>query len=402
MKFKVYMKGNRQIISFQTTLDDFVNGLKTSFKELFNKYFGCKKSKLVEVSEEFQVSVNNRISYVIPVCPRCGSKKIHKRGSDSRYKKGLLGDVFKFEEQSYGCKKCGKRFKVEGHGLIEKGNRYLNCVKDVCKELEYIGHQAYRKTSEIYENILRIPISHQSVYDWSILNTKEDIWNGKYNYSGYYIYDEQFVNIFGERFYRLLLFDGILNIPVFERIVKNRTRNNILEFLKDSTKNKKFISLTTDLLPSYHSIINELGVKHQLCRFHLYQMIYDNAFRYIKRAKIKENEVPTILENLKPLTEVFLANSKKEALKRLDHYLMNEHSIPREILTFIKKHIKKYFDKYMEHLNDPNIPITSNSAERYFGSTLRSDEKKLYKTINGLTSHLKYEMRRWTVKYGNI
>ena len=57
-------------------------------------------------------------------------------------------------------------------------------------------------------------------------NHEESISNEKFEYSGYYLYDEQFLRLNGTRHYRLTLFDAILNIPVTKRIVHRRIPKN--------------------------------------------------------------------------------------------------------------------------------------------------------------------------------
>ena len=101
-------------------------------------------------------------------------------------------------------------------------------------------------------------------------NHEETINNEKFEYSGYYLYDEQFLRLNRVRHYRLTLFDPILNIPVSERIVRRRMPKNTKKFILDSTENKLFICLTTDLFPMYRNVPDEIGVKHQLYTFHLF------------------------------------------------------------------------------------------------------------------------------------
>ena len=50
-------------------------------------------------------------------------------------------------------------------------------------------------------------------------------------------------------------------------------QKNTKKFILDSTANKPFICLTTDLFPMYRNVADEIGVKHQLCIFHLFQTI---------------------------------------------------------------------------------------------------------------------------------
>ena len=60
---------------------------------------------------------------------------------------------------------------------------------------------------------------------------------------GFFTYDEQYIRINGRKFYRLLLWDDVLNIPVAERIVSKKTNENIIKFLKDNTKGENFFCL---------------------------------------------------------------------------------------------------------------------------------------------------------------
>ena len=133
-----------------------------------------------------------------------------------------------------------------------------------------INHFVINKYFEIF---LKIRVSHQTIKNWSNKNHKETINNKEFEYSGYYLYDEQFLRLNGVRHYRLTLFDAILNVPVSERIVRRRIPKNTKKFILDSTKNKPFICLTTDLFPMYRNVSDEMGVNHQLCTFHLFQTI---------------------------------------------------------------------------------------------------------------------------------
>lgn len=57
----------------------------------------------------------------------------------------------------------------------------------------------------------------------------ETINNKELEYSGHYLYDEQFLRLNGTKHYRLTLFDAILNIPVSERIVRHRIPKKTLK-----------------------------------------------------------------------------------------------------------------------------------------------------------------------------
>jgi len=92
----------------------------------------------------------------------------------------------------------------------------------------------------------------------------------KTDYSGYYCYDKQWIKLNGLRHYGFTLHDYILNISVTEEISSDKGYKTIKEFINSLTKDKNFYSLTTDGLPEYKDITDELGVVHQLCISHNY------------------------------------------------------------------------------------------------------------------------------------
>ena len=191
-----------------------------------------------------------------------------------------------------------KNSKIYNNPLIGKKNKqFLQEIMDKIPGIMKIGYQSLRKISKYFEIFLRIHVSHQTIKNWSNKNHKETINNEKFEYSGYYLYDEQFLRLNGVRHYRLTLFDAILNVPILERIVRRRILKNTKKFILDSTKNKPFICLTTDLFPMYHNVADEIGVNHQLCTFHLFQTINHKLKVYCRRNKINKKQRKHIYEN---------------------------------------------------------------------------------------------------------
>jgi len=102
--------------------------------------------------------------------------------------------------------------------------------------------------------------------------------------------------------YRLALFDHILNIPVNEKIMQDKKYNTIKQFIQESTKDKPLKTITTDHVPEYKNIMDELQVKHQLCIFHFYKMIGDKLYTILrskKGSKEEKNTIKTILQRNK-------------------------------------------------------------------------------------------------------
>ena len=163
-----------------------------------------------------------------------------------------------------------KNSKIYNNALIDENKQFLQEIMDKIPEIMKIECQSLRKISKYFEIFLKIHVSPQTIKNWSNKNHKETINNEEFEYSGYYLYDEQFLRLNGVRHYRLTLFDTILNVPILERIVCRRILKNTKKFILDSTKNKPFICLTTDLFPMYSNVADEIGVNQQLCTLHLF------------------------------------------------------------------------------------------------------------------------------------
>ena len=195
------------------------------------------------------------------------------------------------------AKNVEKNSKIYNNPVIGKNKQFLQEIMDKIPGIMKIECQSLRKISKYFEIFLGIRVSHQTIKNWSNKNHKETINNEEFEYSGHYLYDEQFLRLNGVRHYRLTLFDAILNVPVSKRIVRRRILKNTKKFILDSTKNKPFICLTTDLFPMYHNVADEIGVNHQLCIFHLFQTINHKLKVYCRRNKINKKQRKHIYEN---------------------------------------------------------------------------------------------------------
>ena len=183
-----------------------------------------------------------------------------------------------------------KNSKIYNNPLIGKNKQFLQEIMDKIPGIMKIRYQSLRKISKYFEIFLKIHVSHQPIKNWPNKNHKETINNEEFEYSGYYSYDEQFLRLNEVRHYKLTLFDAILNVPVSKRIERRRILKNTKKFILDSTKNKPFICLTTDLFPMYRNVADEIGVNHQLCIFHLFQTINHKLKVYCRRNKINKNK----------------------------------------------------------------------------------------------------------------
>lgn len=391
---------NSNINFIQLKLFDFFEE-KIDYEKIISKRLN-KNLKIENSNQKLFLDENNLFSYVDPVCPICGSHKIIKKGTITKNKQNTSGKQTKFKEQQYQCKKCNKKFGIHNNPLIKDNKQFLQEIMDKIPGIMKIGYQSLRKISKYFELFLGIQISHQTIKNWSNKNHEEIINNKKLDYSGYYLYDEQFLRINGVRHYRLTLYDAILNIPVAEKIVRNRIPSNTKKFIIESTENKPFFCLTTDLFPMYRNITDELNVNHQLCIFHLFKTINHKIKVYCRQNKITEKEKQNIYNNAEELKNCFREKSVKKAIDKFKQYLEKYNAIPTVLKDFIRKHIINHFHRYVQYLDNEKIERTSNKVENYYRQTNPEKIKKIYKTKKGILTFLDYQMQNWTEKHGKI
>ena len=95
-----------------------------------------------------------------------------------------------------------------------------------------------------------VEISHQSIEN-ILLNSNYQFNYENWTYSGYYLFDSLWVKINGEWSYILALFDVKLNTLVSVKLVESEDSKAIYQFLNESLRNQKKISIGTDLKHEY-------------------------------------------------------------------------------------------------------------------------------------------------------
>ena len=81
-------------------------------------------------------------------------------------------------------------------------------------------------------------------------------------------------------------------------MVKSEDSKTIYNFLKESLRNQKKISIGTDLKHEYREAIDKLHVKHHFCKFHVKQAMNKRFKDYFDKNPISEEE-KDLLSNLK-------------------------------------------------------------------------------------------------------
>jgi len=164
------------------------------------------------------------------------------------------------------AKKCNKKFNSDISEIIEDNSNFTYDFKSKCLELVGLFFGSVRNIAYKVKKDTGIHISHQTIENW-ILEYKKENKESKNRYSGYYIFDVEWVKIRGVWNYRFTLFDSKQDIIVADEIYFKENSKNIKEFLEQNTRNKNRIAITSDLDEKYKPIIEELGFKYQWCYF---------------------------------------------------------------------------------------------------------------------------------------
>lgn len=133
----------------------------------------------------------------------------------------------------------------------------INCIKNLY-QIYGAGLHKIRFNLKQEHNI---EISHQSIEN-ILLKSYYEFDYENWSYSGYYLFDSLWVKINGVWMYLLALFDVKLNTIVSIKLVESEYSETIYQFLDDSLRNQKKISIGTDLKHEYRKSIDKLKVKH--------------------------------------------------------------------------------------------------------------------------------------------
>ncbi|GAB6054785.1 hypothetical protein JCM15415_01010 [Methanobacterium movens] len=92
-------------------------------------------------------------------------------------------------------------------------------------------------------------------------------------------------------------------------------------------------------MPLYKNIMDYIGVKHQLCVFHLFKMIGDKIYKKLRSKKVTEREKISLCLYFTDIKNIFRTYNSKNSQKRLNKLLEDFNIIPRLLQRFIKQKI---------------------------------------------------------------
>lgn len=360
--------------------------------------FGCQniEDNLIRLEKHGKIYFKNKIA----VCPSCNSRNTVKNGT---YERKLI--FLRIGEQictiqKYKCKKCGKVFYSDLSSLVYLNSNITLPVIECIKNLYQIYGAGLHKIRFNLKQEHNIEISHQSIEN-ILLKSDYEFDYENWSYSGYYLFDSLWVKINGVWMYLLALFDVKLNTIVSIKLVESEDSETIYQFLDDSLRNQKKISIGTDLKHEYRKSIDKLKVKHHFCKFHVKQRINKRFRNYFDKNKLDEKSIDRLI-NLKQLIFQLLDAETLDESKNIRDKLIN---FKCENNKFIKKllwnFIIPHFKKLTTHLENQYIPSTNNKIENIFQKVFPKHIKRTMKIENGLLKRFMLKLNHWNIKNEN-
>ena len=373
----------------------------------------------------------------------------------------------KKQKYYYYSKNNKKYMTTSWESYIKKNCNYTLQIQNYRFMQSQIFYVSYDNTAELMCEDKDLDISRQSIYNYEreycqihLAKREAELWDKinklEIEASGYYHYDEEYIKINGDVYVRLSLIDAHTRIIINDIIVPKDEfdKDYIKMFFKESLNGLKLDTIITDGHRSYPEIIDELGAKHQLCRFHIMQILmkpYNKKVRALeRRIESYENKITKKQEKIKKLAEEYpygpgktpksdkkanknvndrrkLKMEKSELSSKLAEYTkelkeikmykdeikkifkfkslkasMNKfHSIydkneelPTFVYEFLKNLLKK-IERALAFTQDPSIPKTNNLVELFYKVTFPGKIKRIYRTLEGAQNRIRMNNLRW-------
>ncbi|HLD00900.1 MAG TPA: hypothetical protein VJC39_04090 [Candidatus Nanoarchaeia archaeon] len=344
-------------------------------------------------------------------CESC-KKKLKRKGT---YTKDITlpgGATILLTFHQYSCKYCKKKVDRRLGSWFTNGERYSSNIKSDAARL-YLSHlSSYDTVREELNKIYGISLSKRSVRRWlhSAGNTAEQTLQAEKEFSGHFIYDEEYMKIFlgdvgkkGSKLQRvevyLLLYIDALTGKTILMLSDSLDKSVLIKyweiFAKWTLKNNiPFITLTTDGKREYNTMIKELNcslhmnVEHSYCIFHFKKNLYEACNKYLFGViQTKKNLPEHVLSQIKEIESLVDQPTRDDFLNAIKTITPQKQTFIAPLQDQIER-VSRYSENYALHKKYPFLR-TTNMAERWFGQTKPEKVKKGFKTKNGLIKVLR-------------
>ena len=333
-----------------------------------------------------------------------------------------------------------------------------------------IFYASYENTTDLINEKNNLNITRQSVYlyereacminlakkeqkIWKTINKLEIKPSGKYNY------DEEYIKINKEVYVRLSLIDAHTRIIINDILIPRNQFNKeyIKSFFITSLNGFSLDTIITDGYRAYPQIIDKIGAKHQLCRFHIMENLMkpinkrinilerkikshknkieennqkiqilkakyphkqgrppkkDNKAQkninnrknlkrensqYTQKLSKYNNEKTQILHYKDRIKKIFDVKSYKTGINKINKLLDKKDELPDFIHDFLKNLIKK-IERALAFTKDESLPKTNNLVELFYKVTFPGKIKRIYRTVEGAMNRIRLNNIKWMEK----
>jgi hypothetical protein len=370
-----------------------------------------------------------------PACPICSIPMVHN--GYNPYTKQGLGEI---NIGRYKCSNCSSTQEEDRSFWEDMKTLLFDSFNDFFQLLRY-HNVSYDGISAIMAFIF--PRSKSTIFRaFNEEMEQEDIPISENIHMVHY--DEQHPKEGRCQKYRLTLLDAKTQRTIADELFEDKSPETITEFLRKNLDTSEPVFIVTDFDKRYPDILKEIfGDKlvHQYCLMHLNKLIVSDfpekttieqellKYRLLNIFYNRENEIKFLEELLSEEPSVINNEEKhqewskkaKKEFSRFRHELKLERRRKKENLPFNSLEKAKYnFSKLMESIRTydeviqkrlwminkhwlnltlfhylPGAPATNNPIESYYSKSLKTDNKKQFRTDKGIENQIKLtEMRR--------
>ena len=370
-----------------------------------------------------------------PVCSICNTPMVHN-GYNPHTKNGLG----KLNIGRYKCSNCGITHEEDYSFWEDMKTLLFDTFNDFFQLLRY-HNVSYDGISDLMDFIF--PRSRSTIFRAFYKEMEQETIPCSENIHMVH-YDEQHPKEGRCQKYRLTLLDAKAQRTIADELFKDKSPETIKKFLQKNLDASEPVFIVTDFDKRYPDILKEIfrdKLVHQYCLMHLNKLIVNDfpknttigqellKYRLLNIFYNRENEIKFLEElqseernviNNKEKHQEWIKKAKKEFYK-YRHKLKLEIRRKKENLPRNSLEKAKYnFDKLMENIRTydekiqkrlwminkhwlnltlfhylPGAPATNNPIESYYSKSLKTDNKKQFRTEKGIENQIKLtQMRR--------
>ena len=333
-----------------------------------------------------------------------------------------------------------------------------------------IFYASYENTADLINAKNDLNITRQSVYLYereacriNLVKKEQELWKIikklEITVSGIYHYDEEYIKVNKEVYVRLSLIDAHTRIIINDILITKDQFNKecIKSFFITSLDGFPLDTIITDGYRAYPQIIDEIGAKHQLCRFHIMENLMkpvnkrinilerkiksfekkieennqkihrlkaqypykqgrppkeDNKAQkninnrknlkrenseYTQKLSKYNNEKTQILYYKERIKKIFDVKSYKTGINKINKLLDKKDELPDFIHDFLKNLLKK-IERALAFTKDESLPKTNNLVELFYKITFPGKIKRIYRTIEGAMNRIRLNNIKWMEK----